>query len=63
MATKFQVISRAIKASKKDYCKDLVIVVFQRENGDYSWALEVAYTGDEDKIIGRYLNGSIVPYI
>jgi hypothetical protein len=62
MTTEFQAINKAVKMSKNDYCKDLVFVVFQKEDNDFSWCLESEYMGDEDKIIERYLNGSIVPY-
>jgi hypothetical protein len=58
--TKFQAINKTLKISKGEY-KDLVVVVFKEENKTFSFCLESVYTGDDDKIIGRYLNGSLAP--
>ena len=35
----------------------MVVVVFERHKGDYSFSLESNYTGDSADIIVKYLNG------
>lgn len=59
MVTKSTVVKSVIKVSKVEY-PDEVIVIFKKDNGDYSWCLESNYYGDESKILERYLNGVFV---
>jgi hypothetical protein len=58
--TEFQIINKVVKLSKTEL-KDIPIVIFQRDNGDFSWCIESEYIFDESKIAGRYLNGGLAP--
>ena len=40
--------------------KDMVVVVFERHKGDYSFSLESNYTGDNAGIVAKYLNGILL---
>jgi hypothetical protein len=58
MSTMFQVINKAVKISKEDY-PDQIVLVYQRANGDYAYALESEYHGNEENICGKYLCGRL----
>ena len=57
--TEFQALNKAVKVSKKDFA-DMVVVVFKKEDGLYSYALEAEYTGRDENICEKYLNGVMV---
>jgi hypothetical protein len=60
ITSKREAMQRAMKDSKKKY-PDEVVVVFKLLGDNYSWCLESTYTGDEDLIYERYLNGQLAP--
>ena len=60
MLTLSQMSKKISKISKDDSYRDLTIVIFQREDGEYSWCLEANYFGKEENIRGKYLNGGLI---
>lgn len=60
MKNEFDGILKAIDLSKKEFQNE-VVIVFQKDSGDYDACLESCYTGDDDKIFDRFLNGNHVP--
>jgi len=59
MSTLSVSINKAARVSRKEF-PDQVLVVFRKENGDYSCILESEYVGNDDYIMARYLNGEII---
>jgi hypothetical protein len=60
MITEFEAINKAVHLSKSTYQNE-VLVVFQRLDRTYEVCPESEYTGDEDYICGKYLNGGLAP--
>lgn len=60
MTTEFEAINKALRLSKKQYQNE-VVVVYQKANGKYDACPESEYTGDDENICGKYLNGGLAP--
>jgi hypothetical protein len=60
MITEFDAINKALRLSKKEYLNE-VVVVFQRVDRTYEVSPESEYTGEDDCICGKYLNGHLAP--
>ena len=59
LATEFQAINKVVRISQQ--YPDEVVVIFRKANGEYDIVPEAEYRGEEENIVGRYLNGHIAP--
>jgi hypothetical protein len=60
LKTEFQAINRVVRISKEEY-PDEVLVIYKKEDGTYDFCPESEYTGIDENVLGRYLNGHIAP--
>ena len=58
--TESKTINKAIRASEREF-EGCVVVVFQKENGDFLFCLESEFCFDDENIRGKYLNGKLCP--
>ena len=60
MATELQVTKKVVKISREEFPDELIYIV-RKHDGSCTWCLAANYIGDEEKIVGRYLNGALAP--
>jgi len=58
--TEFSAINRAVQLSEREFLNEIVIV-YQRTNGDFGVTVEAEYTGLDENVRGKYLNGHLAP--
>jgi hypothetical protein len=58
MVTEFTALNTAVRLSKTQF-PDEIVVVFRNAKGDFCYCVESEYTGDDENITQRYLNGHI----